>query len=901
MRKSFDGSRRRFVKLAAAVAAPMPEFSSVLDKEPPSQPKTKAPSSFESVEFPRRFSGEHLSRIAFPVGGIGTGGLELGGRGNLRCWQIFNRPSDRETQSCMFPAIHVRAAGRPDFASFLESQELPPFDLHDNGVRHYELPGMPRLADAEFHGAFPSARIHFVDSRCPVNISLDAFSPFFPIDIDSSGLPAAVLTYTVENPLKVTAEVSIAWNVSNPSSNDRSRVNEWRSSAACKGTLMTQPSLALDSARRGSFALCALPNEGGVESHLSMWRDLGGASAIDLFWDRFSRTGTLPPEPENISKDTAAVATANIHHSIPAGGTKTFRFLLTWHYPVRTPENIGWDPVKGHEKAELGNYYCTRFDDAWAVAEYVSSNMSALEKQTKDFSENIRLSTLPNPVKDAAASNLSTLVSNTLFRIADGSFHGFEGCGNSGGLGFGSCTHVWNYEMATPHLFPKISRSMRDTSFGYATNEDGHMDFRQKLPIGLEHWGNAAADGQMGQIVRLYLDWRISGDTSWMKAHWPSAKRALSYAWRAGSWDADKDGVMEGAQHNTYDVEFVGPNALCQIWYLAALRATAVMAEAAGDKVFADELNSLFERGRSWTDANLFNGEFYVQKIRSFPKDKIDPGTLSGAVDPSSPRFQLGNACHSDQLAGQQVAKMAGLGDLLSPVNLSKTLTSIERYNYKRDLANWPGSLRTYALNDEAAIVICDYPKGGKPEVPVNYYSENWTGVEYSVSQLMCMYGMDDRAISHVADIRSRFDGKKRNPYDEPEYGHHYARAMSSWGLIPVLSGFRHDAVIEELTILPRWNMSGNFRCIWSAHSGWGYFTKNLNSLEMVVLYGELTFQHLVTAVSGREGSSIIELDGKRLDARLQPVTAGKEVSQTIHFSEALTLKSGSTLRIRRS
>ncbi len=150
-------------------------------------------------------------------------------------------------------------------------------------------------------------------------------------------------------------------------------------------------------------------------------------------------------------------------------------------------------------------------------------------------------------------------------------------------------------------------------------------------------------------------------------------------------------------------------------------------------------------------------------------------------------------------------------------------------------------------INDEAAIAICDYPKDGKPLVPVNYYSENWTGVEYSTSQLMCMYGMKGRAVAHVADIRRRFDGKKRNPYDEPEYGHHYTRAMSSWGLVPTLSCFRHDAVANELTLKPRWKTAGVFRCIWSAYHGWGYFTKSVNSLEVVVLYGLLKLQSMVT------------------------------------------------------
>jgi uncharacterized protein (DUF608 family) len=893
---TFETTRRQFVKLAAAAAVPIHKSTSAANAEPRRRAEKQM---ISDIDYPRRFSGDHLSRIAFPLGGIGTGGMELGGRGNLQSWQIFNRSADQETEPYIFPAIFVQSAGRTDYASFLERQLLPPFDNHDNGVRLYGLPGMPRMAEAEFQGSFPLAHIKFEDPHCPVAVSLDAFSPFFPVDIDNAGLPAAVLEYTVKNTLGVTAEVAIAWTVTNPSSNSRKRINELRSSAQCKGTVMTEPSLPKDNARRGSFALCTLADAGDSDSHLPMWTDLGGASAIDLFWDQFSKTGKLPPPPPNGSKDSVAVATANIRHSIPVGATKTFRFLMTWHYPVRTPENMSWDPVKDHEKDQLGNHYCTRFEDAWAVAEYVSANLPAMERQTRDFVETVRSSTLPAPIREAATANLSTLVSNTLFRLADGSFHAFEGCGNTHGLGFGSCTHVWNYEMVTPFLFPKISQSMRETSFGYSTDEHGHMDFRHKLPLGLEHWGNAAADGQMGQIVRLYLDWRISGDTAWMKSQWPAAKRALSYAWRKGNWDADKDGVMEGAQHNTYDVEFIGPNGLCEVWYLAALRSCAAMAEAVGDTAFAAEVTKLYERGRAWTDANLFNGEFYIQQIRTYPKDEIDPGTLSGNVDPSNPRFQLGGACHADQLAGQQVAKLAGLGDLLSASNLRKTLVSIERYNYKPDLSDWRGSLRTYALNDEAAIVICDYSKGGKPQVPVNYYSENWTGVEYSVSQLMCMYGMEDRAVAHVADIRRRFDGKKRNPYDEPEYGHHYTRAMSSWGLIPTLSGFRHDAVTNELTLKPRWKTPGRFRCIWSAYDGWGYFTKSAHSLEVVVLYGSLKLQSLAMDACGVEAASVrARTGGKTLQVKTQKKATDDGSIQSIRFAEVATLTPGSGLQV---
>ena len=158
----FETSRRQFMKLAAAAATPLGALPAAADTAKRHAPAKEA---IEPIEYPRRFSGEHLARIAFPLGGIGTGGMELGGRGNLRSWQIFNRSADQEMQPYIFPAIFVRPAGRPEFASFLERELLPPFDIHDNGVRLFGLPGMPRMKEAEFHGSFPLARIHFQDAR----------------------------------------------------------------------------------------------------------------------------------------------------------------------------------------------------------------------------------------------------------------------------------------------------------------------------------------------------------------------------------------------------------------------------------------------------------------------------------------------------------------------------------------------------------------------------------------------------------------------------------------------------------------------------------------------------------------------------------------------------------------
>ena len=496
-------------------------------------------------------------------------------------------------------------------------------------------------------------------------------------------------------------------------------------------------------------------------------------------------------------------------------------------------------------------------------------NLSEIESGTRSFVHALESSTLPPAVIEAATANLPTLVSNTGFRIADGSFHGFEGCGDGEGLGFGSCTHVWNYEVATQFLFPSIGRSMRSTSFGYATDEEGHMDFRHKLPLGFEHWGAAAADGQMGQIVKLYLDWKLNGDDAWLRELWPACKRALAYSWRPGGWDGNKDGVMEGAQHNTYDVEFYGPNPLCEVWYLAALKACAEIAVVMKDAEFATECKKLYEMGKQWTDVNLFEGEFYVQHVQGIPEDQIAKGLRvgMGAKDTLHPEFQAGRGCLIDQVLGQFIADLAGLGPLLDETHLRAALKSIYRYNYRKNMQDEPSVERAYAVNDESALVMCDYSKGERPEIPFPYYSENFTGSEYAAAILMMKYGMVKEGVECIANIRARYDGEKANPYNEAEYGRHYARAMASWGAIPMLSGFLYNASARELVIKPLIHVP-NFACFWSTPTGWGNFQITSEKAHPVL--------HL-TPIRGFLELHQLKLTAKDFPARIAKLSIGNQ------------------------
>jgi uncharacterized protein (DUF608 family) len=522
-----------------------------------------AAESTERIRYPRTYSGRQLAMIAFPLGGIGTGSISLGGRGQLRDWEIYNRPDKGRSPVYAFPSIWAKRGNAKPVARVLEARLMPPY-AGSSGLGSDNAPGLSRLESATFTGEFPMARIAFQDSHLPVHVTLETFSPFIPLDPDASGLPVAILRYRVRNPGPGVATVSVAFSIDSPVGKlhgGDGRSIEFRS-ADLQGLFMNNPELKDADPLRGSFALCVLQPSDGRVSYLRGWPAAKWWASPNLFWDDFIEDGQLGPEAE---KRTSTGALC-LQREIAAGGEAKYTFLLAWHFPNRTPAFSGWTAPKGHENDVIGNYYCTRFADAWAAAQHAAQSLPESEKRTLSFVDAMRRSTLPAALRDAAMSNLSTLVTQTAFRTADGEFHGFEGCDDQRGCCFGNCTHVWNYETSTQFVFPSLARSLRKAAFGFSQDDQGGMRFRQMLPDGFDRFGYAAADGQMGQIIKAYLDWKLCGDTEWLRALWPKIQRGISFAWIPGGWDANRDGVMEGVQHNTYDVEFYGPNPLGSVY-----------------------------------------------------------------------------------------------------------------------------------------------------------------------------------------------------------------------------------------------------------------------------------------------------------------------------------------------
>jgi len=847
----------------------------------------------------RVFRGEALRSIAFPLGGIGTGTISVGGYGQLCDWEIFNRPAKGETLPYSFFAVWMKEQGKEPIARVLEARRPPPYGQAWNGLPPDQMWGLPRFAKAEFSGFYPFARIGLSDPQLPINVQLDAFNPMIPLNELDSSLPVAILRYTVHNRSRRPVAVSVVGSLLNAVGYQGRQLpqgrlhesfgqnkNEFLRQKPIAGLKMTSAKPKHDAPGFGSMALATTHT--GKRSYLTHW--LRGEHWDDLqaFWDDFAKDGHIQSDTKGVSADGEAEhGSLAASATIAPGKSESFTFLIAWHFPNRTYDR---NPVGSPQHFNLRNWYADQFPDAWSVARYTADNLERLESQTKAYTDTLSASTLPNVVLNAAGSQVSILRTQTVFRTDDGKLFGYEGTRDASGSCPMNCTHVWNYEQALAFLFPSLERTMRDTDFSVNTRKGGHMAFRSLLPLSKRLWEfKPAADGQMGCILKLYREWQMSGDRKFLARHWPAAKRALEFAFKKNGWDANRDGVMEGEQHNTYDIEFFGSNSMMGTLYLGALKAASVMARELGDSTSADTYEKLFTRGSKKLDTLLFNGQWYVQK----------------GVNTAKTKYQFGKGCLSDQLLGQWFCEVVGLGHVLPRVHIRRTLRSIFVNNWKRNLSTHHSVQRTYALNDEAGLLLCTWPAGGRPPLPFIYADEVWTGIEYQVAAHLVYEGFVDEGLSIVKGVRDRYDGSRRNPWDEIECGHHYARAMASWSLILALSGYRYSAPQQMIGFSPRIRPE-KFASFFSAGTGWGLFkqtaTKRTQTAELSLRYGHLTLREIQLAWAGKDRprkSLQVTVKANRcaIDANAKMIRG----AVAIRFNDPVTLEANQRLIIELS
>lgn len=793
----------------------------------------------------RTFRGED-TQTAFLIGGIGTGNYSIGSRGEMKDWEIFGTAGKGNYLPNTFFCLRWKTPSQMRVLA-LESRMQPPF-ANSHGYKDYEVGGIPRFEKSEFVGEYPFCKVTLTDRRLPLRVELEAFNPMIPLNSKDSSIPVGIMRYRVTNTGTEDAEVSVAGSLANFSVLKKYDRRTWEyyqtkddpkntyiEGERVRGLFYEPKTIGKDSTDYASMALTT-PMHGAT--YKRMWLNGGWWDGLQDMMDDFTADGELEAESFYTAQDAensdSNMGSLCLKRKIAAGESELFEFYISWHFPYRVDswseemyENEVLKKHPGSEVIKKRKYYATVWKDAWDVAEYVGKNFERLYGDTKKFHDAFFSSTMPGYVLEAVSATMTVLRSPTCFRLEDGTLMAWEGCFRDEGCCEGNCTHVFNYAQTTAFLYPDLERSMRRVEYFVETRPDGKQNFRSyQMFYGMEGQDHRpAADGQLGTVIRFYRDWLICGDEDFLRTFWPKVKSTLDFAF--SYWDKDGDFVLDSDQFNTYDIAFEGPNSMVGSLFLGALKAAEKICAHLGDRENERRYAEAFRKGSRRLDKMLFNGEYYEQKTEDV--DRV--------------RYQYGKGCLSDQLFGQTLAHVAGLGHVLPAAHVKKGLRSIFRYNFRKGFADHMNLQRTYALNDEHGLVLCSWPHGGRPKIPFPYSDEVWTGIEYQVAANLIYEGLTDEGLTLVRAARDRHDGVRRNPFNEVECGYHYYRSMASFGVYLALAGYRCDLPHGQIFFDPKIN-ADDFSCFFIHGKGWGIYTRKKGEDGRVeekteILYGE--------------------------------------------------------------
>jgi uncharacterized protein (DUF608 family) len=624
----------------------------------------------------------------------------------------------------------------------------------------------------------------------------------------------------------------------------------------------------------GTLALATLGSAITVRTAFEDWSEV---------WTEFNSQGQFASlDQADNSPPTKMGRTINgaVANSIEvaAGATVEVPFLLTWHYPNKY----------GAEQNLIGCHYAMVWPNAPAALREAAANLATLRERTEKFRQTFYDSTLPYWLLDCLTANAAILRHiGVVFRIADGDVYGWEG---SNGCCDPTCTHVWGYEQSLARLFPDLEKEMRRIDFKHQQSPDGGINNRTAVPSPPHPTGERPfSDGHASCILKAYREALNHPDDGIFKEYWPHIQRGVEYLIDrdAKGCGGDACGVLQDDQWNTYDEALHGVTTFISGYYLAALRAGEAWARRLGETSAADRFHAVFAKGQEKLISLCWNGEYFQQHL---------PDYLNR-------QGEVGPGCMSDQLLGQWWAHQLGLGYILPKDKVVQALKAVFKYNFKPDLTGWKHSPRAFAGDKDKGLIICTWPKGGRPGQVMLYSDEVWTGIEYQVAAHMMFEGLLEEGFFIAKAARDRYDGRPRppiprNPWNEIECGGHYARALSSWSMLLALSGWEDDGPKAKVKFAPC-HTPNLFKSFFTSAEGWGRLEQSRQ---------DETQRNEIHLVEGRLNIAEISLDCSNAPHRVQAEKAGQPLNASfvvrdrtvvVSFNETIELKAGENLTVR--
>ncbi len=845
---------------------------------------------------PETFKDEELKYIGMPIGGIACGQLYLGGDGKLWLWNIFHTKYHRNPDSQLLTAMEQGGHYAYPENTFKKEQRSVEqgvaIKVNHNGKETIKTLNSNGFEDISFRGEYPICKIEYKDVDLPVNINLEAFSPFIPGELEKSSNPCTLFNYTVKNTSSETVEVSLAsWleNAVNPYDIDTARGKRTAKLTASnnrKTIFYASESSKNSKAPKleyqhgfGSMSL-SLYNP-SVNSQFAL--NVGAVSDAKAIFNSIENSDHIKEKESQLNE--TELSTLSDSFSLKPGEEKEITFVLGWYFPhLNLQEEYPKKEIRNIDGVQdLKLHYFNRFKSADEVANYICNNFNELAVVTRLWNKTWYDSSLPYWLLDRSFIALNCMATSTVLWLSNNRLWAWEGVECCPG----TCTHVWQYAQALAHIFPEAERNFRELTdlSSLGLNPDGSLRHRAELNHEVAH------DGHCGTIMRLYREHKKSSDTKFLEINYSKIKMMVQFIIDE---DKNKDGLLAGKQTNTLDAAWYGPMGWLSSLYLGALAAGKQMALEMEDGLFEQECNELLTKGRKNIVDEVYNGEYFIHK-----PDKNHPEAINS-----------NDGCHIDQVLGQSFAHLIGIEERVVPkMETISALESIWKYNFAPDAFDYQlrhkviKGPRIYATQGEAATLMCTWPNGGddkavpgmdkRPSNPIGYsgpgiyFDEAMNGFEYQVASHMIYEGLLEKGLATAKVIHDRYNALKRNPFNEIECSDHYSRSMASYGVYLASSGFEYHGPKGSLTLAPRLQKE-DFKAAFTTAEGWGSFQQKITDtkqeLTLKMAYGSLKLNSLSLAPKTKTKTKRIKikLNGKKLSC----TSKAAENTYSVNFNE---------------
>lgn len=870
-----------------------------------------------------------------PLGGLGTGSVELMDDGRFNDWEIFNNyqwsGNREETRPEMwnedaFFALRVKAGEGPPRVRLLHLEDDPTRTVspsHDNAYI-YNYPFLRNVAGITYSGRYPFASLRYEDDTLPVEVEMEAFSPFIPHNAKDSALPLAFFVFTVCNTSEAPCETSLMFSLRNCTGYDREEITLNHRVIDTDGTrLVLMGAEGLEPAHRtaGSMAVGVM---GDGVSHVPAWtggRGLEGfestnTPAFSQVFYPFRDTGELPGQEKEwqrkIKKRHPTAEPGTLHApehrvgwswrgavcrklTLGPGERRQFVFVMSWFYPnhyhFKFPDE------------RLGHMYENWFSGADGVARSGIRNFERLHRESRRFADALYEGTLPGWLAASLNAQLTTFPKSFLW-TADGEMAVWEGQ---------SCCQVisaartvwssWVPLMFFPDVYVQMVRKM--ASFPLDTDEvpegslflalrhrrrqeraeqrtdrfGGWLQGRYSdLGYTREDFSRSGPGGRRtalwGGIAETLRDCQWTGDRKLLQELWPILKERIDAQIEA---DENGDGLPDGAiSFITYDHWFLPATNCykCSMW-LGELQAAARAAEILGEEEAAERYREVLRKGVESFERLLWNGEYY-----------------SLCYDPKQDVVDYG--CMSDQVSGQLFARMLGLGSIHDEGHVRTALRAVHRHNLKEEEGLLNG---TDPQGRDDWRYFCRYSGSGEDESRGGQWPTPWTGTEYYVAAVMAAEGLCEEALDVARNVYDRHV-RAGMVYNHIECGEHYFRPLAAWAMLPALQGLTYDRAEGALRFAPRMD-ANDFDTAFLLPGAWGRLaqvrSEGVQTDTMRLVSGELPVARIVLAADGAVSDLKAELNGKPVEANLDRGGA----PATVTLGEGVVLREGDVLKLR--